>query len=244
MDISLQLYSVKDAAAKDYKAAVCRTANMGYSGVELDGWGNLPADEMKQLLDENGLYAVGSHTGVGYFKENFSDVLAWHKAVGAKYIMVPGGVELDSQEKVMDFCRLLNESAEEAKKYGIKVGYHNHAHEFQKIGGKYILDIIAENTVDDVVLEVDVYWVQYAGVDPYGYVESLGKKAELIHLKQIGENGDNVPLADGLIDMKHMIDSCRFAKYFIIEQETFLPDLEEVWAIQKSNIEHLKSLQI
>lgn len=242
MDISLQLYSVKDAAALDYRATVERTAKLGYAGVELDGWGNLPADEMKALLDANGLYAVGSHTQVGFFKENFRRVLEWHKAVGARYIMVPGGVELDTAQKVADFCRLLNDCSAIAKEYGIKVGYHNHAHEFGKIDGKYILDMIAEGTNDDVILEVDVYWVQYAGVDPYSYVESLGQKAELIHLKQIGENDENTPLANGFIDMKRMIESSRHAKYFIIEQETFLPDLEAVWDIQRSNIDHLKSL--
>ena len=72
--------------------------------------------------------------------------------------------------------------------------------------------------------------------------KKLGKKAELIHLKQIGPDGENTPLADGLIDMKKMIESSRHAKYFIIEQETFLPDLEKVWAIQQSNIDHLNNL--
>ncbi len=242
MDISLQLYSVKDAAALDFNGAVKRTASMGYAGVELDGWGKLPAAEMKALLDANGLYAVGSHTAAHFFGENFREVLAWHKAVGAKYIMIPGGVDLGTKEKVLDFCALLNKAASVAAEYGIKVGYHNHAHEFEKLDGKYILDIIAENTASDVVLQVDVYWVQYAGVDPYAYVESLGAKAELIHLKQIGEGKENVPLADGFIDMKRTIECSRYAKYFIIEQETFLPDLEEVWAIQKANIDHLNSL--
>ncbi len=242
MDISLQMYSVKDAAALDYTATVERVARMGYAGVELDGWGNLPASDMKALLQKNGLYAVGSHTQARFFGEDFEKVLAWHKAVGAQYIMIPGGIDLSTRDKVMEFCDLLNAAAEQAAEWGLKVGYHNHAHEFEKIDGQYALDIIAENTSDNVVLEIDVYWVQYAGVDPYSYVEKLGKKAELIHLKQIGPDGENTPLADGLIDMKKMIESSRHAKYFIIEQETFLPDLEKVWAIQQSNIDHLNNL--
>lgn len=242
MDISLQLYSVKDATAVDFEGSVARVAAMGYKGVELDGWGKIPAQQMKRILEENGLYAVGSHTQAHFFTENFKEVLEWHKAVGAKYIMIPGGVDFGSREKVMDFCRLLNEASEIAAKYGIKVGYHNHAHEFEKIGDKYILDIIAENTNKNVVMQIDVYWVQYAGLDPYKYVESLAERAELIHLKQIGADNENVPLAEGDIDMKRMIEASKFARHFIIEQETFLPDIEKVWAIQKSNIDHLNSL--
>ena len=242
MDISLQLYSVKDAAAVDFEATVERVAAMGYKGVELDGWGKLTAGDMKALLQKNGLYAVGSHTGAAFFADDFEKVLAWHKAVGAQYVIIPGGVDLSTKDKVLEFCDFLNTAARQAEEWGLKVGYHNHAHEFEKIDGKYALDIIAENTSDNVVLEIDVYWVQYAGIDPYAYVEKLGKKAELIHLKQIGAENENVPLAQGDIDMKKMIETSRFAKYFIIEQETFLPDLEKVWAIQKSNIDHLNSL--
>lgn len=242
MDILLQMYSVKDAAAKDFKGSFARAAQMGYAGVELDGFGQLPADEMKEMLDKNGLYAIGSHVQARFFGEDLENLFAWHKAIGAKYIMIPGGIELDTKEKVLAFCEKLNAWGKIAKDFGIKVGYHNHAHEFEIIDGEYALDIIAGNTSDDVVLELDVYWVKYAGIDPYAYAESLGKKAELIHLKQIGTDNENVPLADGDIDMKKMIESCRFAKHFIIEQETFLPDLEEVWAIQEANIKHLNSL--
>lgn len=244
MDISLQLYSVKDAAALDYKATVKRVAQMGYSGVELDGWGNLPAGEMKSLLEKNRLYAVGSHTQAHVFQNNLEEALVWHAGVGAKYMIIPGGVDVSTREGVDSLCDLLNKAAAAAEKYGIKVGYHNHAHEFAKVDGRYALDLIAEGTVDSVVMEIDVYWVQYAGLDPYEYVESLGKKAELIHLKQIGENNENVALPDGDIDMKKMIEASRYAKHFIIEQETFLPDLEKVWDIQQANIDHLKNLEI
>lgn len=242
MKTSLQLYSVKDAAALDYAATVRRVAQMGYSGVELDGWGNLPAGEMKALLEQNGLYAVGSHTQAHFFEDRLEEALRWHSEAGAGYMIIPGGVDVSTAEGVDSLCRLLNMAAEKGREYGVKVGYHNHAHEFCKIGREFALDLIAKNTVSEVVMEIDVYWVQYAGLDPYRYVEGLGEKAELIHLKQIGKDNENVALPDGDIDMKRMIQSSIYAKHFVVEQETFLPDLEKVWSIQKANIDHLNSL--
>jgi len=226
MQISLQLYSVHKAAAKDYVNTVKTIATHGWNGVEFACFGGLSVSEMKDLLTECNLYAVGAHCGMDIFKNQLRETLSYLQALGAQYMIIPGA-PCDTKEQVEEIISVLNASAVIAREYGIKVGFHNHAREFNKIDGRYILDMIAEDTDDDVIIEPDVFWIQYAGVDPYAYVEKLGKKAELIHLKQIAaDNKTDCILEEGILDIKRLVALSKYARHFIVEQEGNVPEIE------------------
>ncbi len=220
MEISLQLYSIHGETQKDFAGAVKRVGEIGFNGVEFAGYGGLTAGEQHQLLQQSGLYSVGTHTGIQVFEESFEAELNYNKAIGSKYIICPYA-EVDTLEKIEHLARVLNKAADAAAKEGIKVGYHNHAHEFEKIDGKYALDLLAEKTGDNVVLELDVFWVAYAGVDPVEYIKKWGKRVELIHIKQINENKQNVDVADGILDMGKIKEAAAHAAYFILEHEEY-----------------------
>lgn len=238
MEFSMQLYSLRDETAKDFKSAVKVTGDFGYSGVEFAGFGGLTSGEMNELLKESNLYAIGSHSGVDIFKNSLEEELQYLKDVGAKYMICPWA-KYESIDDVNAICEMLNTAAEVAKKYDIKVGYHNHDQEFEKIDGKYILDLIAENTSDDVILELDVYWASYADVCPFEYIKKMGKKIELIHIKQIGDEKKNVDVPDGKIDVPELIKTAQYAKYFIVEQEHYaVSPLDSA----KRNAEYLKTV--
>ena len=53
--IGLQLYSVRDDCAKDLPGTLKAVAKMGYSGVEFAGYYGRTAQELRRMLDENGL---------------------------------------------------------------------------------------------------------------------------------------------------------------------------------------------
>lgn len=238
MEASIQMWSVRDSVEKKgMRETLKMVGQHGYDGVEFAGFGDLTPDEMKAELDKNNLYSVGSHTGVDLFKTALRENLEYNQKIGSKYMIIPGA-KLDSKADVEDLIRLLNESAQVAKEYGLKVGYHNHSKEFEKIDGKYILDMIAEGTSDDVILEVDVFWVAYAGEDPYSYVEKLGKRVELVHMKQIDAQKENVILSAGDIDFKKVVASAKYAKYFVVEQEG---DVDKEYA-SRENAAFMKTL--
>lgn len=218
MDFSLQLWSLREETSKDFKGALNFVGECGYSGVEFAGFGDLTADEMKAELDKNNLYSIGSHTSKDLFENALRENLEYNKKIGSKYMILPYA-EFKTADDVRNTAKLLNDAAKVAKEYGITIGYHNHAQEFEKIDGKYILDMLAEETNDDVILEVDVYWVAKGGECPYDYLKKLGKKAELIHLKQIDENGDNSTWPKGILDVNRIKESAPYAKYFVVEQE-------------------------
>ncbi len=236
MDFSLQLWSIKDEVNKDMKQALAFTSECGYNGVEFAGFGDLSAEDMKATLDANKLYSIGSHTSKDLFENALRENLEYNKAIGSKYMIIPHA-NFESREDVTKVVALLNESAKIAKEYGITVGYHNHAGEFEKFDDKYILDIIAEETTDDVCLEVDVYWVAKAGECPYEYLKKQEKKVKLVHLKQIDDNGDNCTWPEGNIDLKKVVEAAPNAEYFIVEQE----GTADPKPAAKANIDFLKS---
>ncbi len=245
MNISLQLYSVKVDAGKDFKGTIKRVAEIGYDGVEFAGFGGLNAAEQKAWLDSCGLYAKSSHCDRNLFETALDETLAYNRDIGAKYMILPSpcGRKLQTKSDVDEMVSLLNHAAEKAEAYGLKIGYHNHALEFEKIDGEYILDHIAKGTVDNVALQLDVYWASYAGVDPIEYIKKFGSKIELIHLKQIGAEKKNVCLPDGRLDMAQIVKTAVYSKEFTVEQEPNSAEGEsDIWNMLKRNVEYMKGL--
>lgn len=89
---------------------------------------------------------------------------------------------------VIDFAKQANEYAERLREQGLGLYYHNHHIEFAKFDGKYMLDIIAENS-PAMGMEIDVHWVQRGGLDPVRTLEKYAGRTAMVHLKdyRIGE---------------------------------------------------------
>jgi sugar phosphate isomerase/epimerase len=238
MEISLQLYSIHDETHRDFTGSVKQVGEIGFQGVEFAGYGGLSAGEQKTLLMESGLYSVGTHSGLSVFEDNFEAELEYSKAIGSKYIICPYA-KVDTIDEIEHLADILNKASESAAKEGIKVGYHNHAHEFVKIGDKYALDLLGEKTNDNVILELDVFWVAYAGVDPVEYIQKWGKRVELIHIKQMNEKKENVDAADGILDMKKIKEAAKFAAYFVLEHEEYD---KPVWDAIRNDFDYLSRI--
>ena len=61
MKIGVQVYSVRDAAEKDFIGTMREIKKMGYDGVELAGTYGLSAEEVRRDLAEVGLTAISAH---------------------------------------------------------------------------------------------------------------------------------------------------------------------------------------
>ena len=62
--IALQLYSVRTDCAEDLPGTLAKVAAMGYDGVEFAGYYDYSADDLRKMLDDNGLICCGSHLGI------------------------------------------------------------------------------------------------------------------------------------------------------------------------------------
>ena len=95
--------------------------------------------------------------------------------------MLPFGA-MKSLDAVVDFAKQANGYAERLQEQGISLYYHNHHIEFAKFDGKYMLDIIAENS-PAMGMEIDVHWVQRGGLDPVRTLEKYAGRTAMVHLK-------------------------------------------------------------
>ena len=220
MKSSVQLWSFQKGRTKeDFEEILSLASQAGYDGVELLEH-DVSADEMKKLLEKYNLYAKSAHISIKTFENKLEEMLEYHHKIGCEYVIIP--IHLyDNPDDIEKVVNILNNASKAAEKYGIKVGYHNHNHEFKKIGDKYIIDHLFEKTNENVIFELDVFWVYNGGEDPIEFIKKFGSRAELIHLKQSDENKKNVDLPDGIINMKEIINTAKYAKHFIVEQEEF-----------------------
>lgn len=159
---------------------------MGYTSIEAasynDGkfYGNTP-EEFKRDVEAVGMKVLSSHCGKGLSDEelasgDFSESMKWwdqciaaHKAGGMEYIADPVPSRPQDAEGHADLLQLPQRDREEMPgKPGIKYGYHNHAHEFQKIEDKAVmLDYMIENTdPENLFIELDVYWAVMGEASP------------------------------------------------------------------------------
>lgn len=238
--VAVQLYSVRDKTANDFLGTLKKVAEIGYSGVEFAGFGNVKAEELKAELDKLGLKAVSSHVAIEMLEKDLDSIIQYHKTIGCSYIVCPFSApdRRNTKEKCVEFAKKLDEIGAKLKEHGITFGYHNHNFEFEKFDDEYILDIFfANSSPENVIVELDTFWVTAAGVDPVAYIKKYGKRCRLVHLKDMapnaheifeqfkkGEKPSNSPFAEvgyGTMDIKAIIQASEEvgADWFIVEQD-------------------------
>ncbi|MCL2663239.1 MAG: sugar phosphate isomerase/epimerase [Oscillospiraceae bacterium] len=241
-EFAIQLYSVRDETEKDFIGTLEKLGKngLGYTGVEFAGFGGISSDEMKKTLADNGLKAIGSHTMTDRLLENLDEEIAYHKAIGAEYIICPYE-EIKTKADVLALAKKLTPVAGKIKAAGLKFGYHNHAHEFVKDEGEYLLDILFDNLPAGTVMELDIFWSEYADVDSLAYMEKHKNRLEILHVKQIGENKKNVELNKGFIDFGDVIKKAKAmgVKHFVLEQEEY--ETSSMTSVENA-IRYIKSL--
>lgn len=245
--IGLQLYTLRQDLSKDLEGTLKKVAAIGYKEVELFGYndgkffGKTPK-EFKAILDGLGLDPVSGHYGAGVQMKDQKGTLSndWQRAVddaaaiGQKYVncayLTDG--ERKSIEDYKKYVDLFNKSGEVAKKAGLQFGYHNHDFEFKKLDGQLPYDLIASTDPDLVKLELDLYWIVKAGLDPVDLFKKYPGRFPLWHVKDM-DKGDQsfAEVGTGSIDFKKIFDARKIAgmTHFFVEQDVAkIPALEAI----------------
>ena len=200
--IGLQLYSVNQDMG-NVDASLAKVAKAGYTVVETLGSPvcfGFPAAEFKALCDKHGLSIISTHTSIAMDPKNEAAVMNQWRAVfeglrtmGAKYCVIPGFNLGKSLADLKAVCEYFNKVGKLAKEYGLKLGYHNPAHEYELCEGKVKWEYMIENTDPDCVFfQMDVYWTTRGGKDPVEYLKKYPERIKMLHIKDdlvIGESG-------------------------------------------------------
>ena len=96
-----------------------------------------------------------------------------------------GGMPMEARfslDAAINFAKQADDFACQLKEHGIDLYYHNHHFEFCRHGGKYLMDIIKENT-KHLGFELDIHWIHRGGVDPFKFINQYAGRIRLLHLK-------------------------------------------------------------
>jgi len=186
--VGVQMYSIREYCKKELPGALSSIKAMGYAGVEFAGYYGKSAKELRQMLDDNGLLACGTHTGMGTLTpDKIQETIEFNKVIGNKYLMVPHIGRPKSEDECKKIAADLSAAAETAKAAAMYVGYHNHQHEFKDKYpcGKCMWELIYDNASPLVCQQMDVGHVVAAGEDPVFWLKKYPGRHRTLHAKEV-----------------------------------------------------------
>ena len=216
-EVAFQMYSVRNLIgdpgkyAKNQAKVLSDLKKMGYTAVEAANYGDgklygVTPEQFKADIEAAGLKVLSSHTTRNLSNEelasrNFTDALKWwdecidaHKRAGCKYIVIPWSNVPGSVKDLQTMCDFYTEVGKRVNAAGMKLGYHNHSHEFQKVENKEVmLDYMIKHIAPEYMFfQMDVYWVMRAAASPVEYFEKYPGRWTMYHIKdhkEIGQSG-------------------------------------------------------
>jgi sugar phosphate isomerase/epimerase len=219
--VSLQLYSIRDLTKADFAGAVAQVAKMGYTGVELAGYGNLDAKGAKAAVAAAGLKVSGMHVGIKLLRSEFDKVVEDARTVGTRDVICPWWQpeELASRAAVEKVGEELNAVGARLRAAGLRFSFHNHGSEFKLLEGRPAMEwLLAAAEPRNLLAEVDVYWVHFAGYSPARFIREQGSRVRILHLK------DEKELGLGPVDFNEVFaaaESVGAVEWYVVEQEAY-----------------------
>jgi sugar phosphate isomerase/epimerase len=230
--VAIQLYTLRDfcKTAAEFAATAKKVREIGYTAVQISGVGPIAESELVAMCKAEGLTICATHEPSAKILDETESVIARLQALGTKLTAYPfpAGVDFDNAEHVTTLIRKLDAAGAKFRAAGLKLGYHNHAHEFYRpAGGSTFLDrIYAETSPENIVAELDTFWVQRGGGDVVDWVRRMKGRQPFIHLKDYKVNPTGEPhfceIGAGTLPFKRIIAEAEAGgcEWFIVEQDS------------------------
>jgi sugar phosphate isomerase/epimerase len=246
--VAVQLYSFRTDLDKDLPGTLARIKNLGVNCVEPYSLHKLTPEKLREEFDRAGLKVVSFHLPGELRDGDPAEAVRAAKVLGAEQVGIAWIKESDTDAvngtKLMAAAARLNGMCPAAKAAGLKVFYHPHGYEFHEGDpeGKLFERFVNALEKDCVVLQLDAFWVAYAGQDPVKFMQKYGNRVSSYHVKDMANSwkvapfdGSKwtgplpdeafAPLGKGKIDQPALIKLGKQykIKWFVLEDETTHP---------------------
>lgn len=198
--IAAQMYTLRDQCEtpSDIAKTCAKLKALGYDAIQASAaaFDTIAADELQKILDDNGMVCCATHRSL----EQLQDVQAsidYHQTLNCTITAI-GGWGWAGTESADDWKQFADDFQKLGQKYagsGLRIGYHNHSHEWapfgladhpEKISGdRTPMHLLADTFTDPIFFEVDTYWVTHGGGDPAHWLRKLKGRIPAIHLKDL-----------------------------------------------------------
>lgn len=223
--IGAQSFTVREfcQTKEDFRESMEKISKIGYKVVQLSAIGAIDAKDIKEICDEFGLTIACTHRSWDEYKNNIDFSIDFHKTIGCNVAGLGAMPDwVSTHQQAINMVNELNKIARKLKEHGITFAYHNHAMEFKKINGKYIMDYFLEYGEFDFI--IDVYWLAVAGQNPAEFIRKNKDKIKMIHYKDL-KIKERVPeiceVMEGNLDWDDIIAASfeSAAEYALVEQD-------------------------
>jgi sugar phosphate isomerase/epimerase len=223
--IGLELWSVRQQCEKDLPGVLEAVAGMGYDSVEMaHSYYGFDAKAWRDLLDKNGLKSCGMHMGLNaLLGDALEQTVKIHEIIGTPYLIVASlpHDKLATLSAIEETGQQFNELAKRLKKHGMRIGYHCHGNDFQKVDGQTAWELFGKHTSDDVILQLDIGNCLGGGGDPIAMLKMFPGRSVSLHIKDHGGKPGFV-FGEGKVDWNEVFQICETTggvKQYIIEEE-------------------------
>ncbi|MFD5017699.1 sugar phosphate isomerase/epimerase family protein [Paenibacillus sp. NPDC058367] len=227
LKIGLQLYTLREELEQDFEGTLRKVAALGYKGVEFFHYFGRTAAEVKQLLNELGLVALGAHRPYDALLNDTEAEISYNLEIGNPNLIVPYLSE--EQRNYVEVAANLKVIGEKCKAGGAVLLYHNHDFELtDKYGDsdRTAFDGLFEEVPADLLqVEMDTCWVHHAGYDPVEYINKYAGRLPIIHLKDLKKKEDGSPetvvLGEGEVNLTAILNAAVQAnvEWAVVEQD-------------------------
>jgi sugar phosphate isomerase/epimerase len=198
---------VSNELKKDWRGTLEKTAELGYSEIEIGRYlGNSP-EEFLSHCKQVGIKPIAGGSSLSPMLKDPQKYIDSGLQIGNKYLVCYWPWLHSANDLTKDKCKeaaeSLNRLGERAEANGMTFCFHNHDKEFQKIGDKTAFDYLMEYTDPKTVsVELDLYWVKKGNGDILHCLNTYPGRTKIFHVKDM----DNTPersfacVGEGIID--------------------------------------------
>jgi len=245
--IGTQLWCVRKQLAGDVPGTLKMLGALGYEAVELENAFGKSGAEWKTHLDAAGLKACGFHHTLAELSgDKLAASVAFNQAIGNRNLIIRSLAPetYNSADLLKKTADQVNEVSERLKPHKMRVGYHNHTKDFNRIDGEYWWNRFADQTSKDVILQFDTGNAsEMEGVTPQSLIKRNAGRTISMHVKPFSKKDPNAYLGKDELDWPAIMTAAEQdggIEWYIIEYEKEgVPPLEAL----KANLEAFKKLR-
>lgn len=263
MKIGINAMSTIGAMAQDFEGTIKRLREAGLDYIEaMSDWGARPETiefytgltgssgwdpentlRRLEVLRSYGMDIRGIFIFDEALDEQAEELGKYCGRAGIRYVVL-SFLKYDGIDDIYNKIELIRRTAKILKPFGVQICQHNHEHDVVFITDrdgvrKPVIDIFLEQlSPEELMLEMDTGWVQYAGLDPVQFIRERLDRVGILHFKDICRDFKSVsreeifvPCGQGAVDFPAVLGAIpedrREMIGYVIDQDASKGDIVE-----------------
>jgi sugar phosphate isomerase/epimerase len=245
--MGVQLWCVRKQLATDIPGTLSALAAAGFDAVELENAFGKPGAEWRKHLEAAKLRACGFHHTLAELQgDKLAATIEFNQAIGNRYLIIRSLAEeiYKSADLLKKTADEVNEATGKVKPHKMRVGYHNHFADFNRINGEYWWNLFADQTSKDVILQLDTGNAsELTGVSLVDLIRRNAGRTVTMHVKPYSKKSPNAYIGADELDWPGIMtaaESVGGVEWYIVEYEREgVPPVEAL----KANLDGFKKLR-